>query len=114
MKNRFAFTALLVISMLSSCNLINPEEQAPSYLELKTFQLSTNYTTQGTNSHKIKDAWNFPSNIYPPGLTFAFMKFQSRLHLMVMYFEEVISEEEMDKIEKQIRYELIFGIEINS
>ncbi len=66
------------------------------------------------NNHKIKDAWNFPSNIYPPGLTFAFMKFQSRLHLMVMYFEEVISEDEMNTIEKQIRHELVFGKEIDS
>ena len=66
------------------------------------------------NHHKIKDAWNFPSNIYPPGLTFAFMKFQNRLHLMLMYFEEVISEEEMNRIEKQIRYELVFGKEIDS
>jgi hypothetical protein len=66
------------------------------------------------NNHKIKDAWNFPSNIYPPGLTFAFMKFQNRLHLMVMYFEEVISEVDMDTIEKQIRYELVVGKELDS
>ncbi len=66
------------------------------------------------NNHKIKDAWNFPSNIYPPGLTFAFMKFQNRLHLMVMYFEEVLSEEEMNTIEKQIRHELVFGKEFDS
>jgi hypothetical protein len=65
-------------------------------------------------NHKIKDAWNFPSNIYPPGLTFAFMKFQNRLHLMVMYFEEVLSEEDMDKMEKQIRHELVFGKEFES
>ncbi len=64
------------------------------------------------NNHKIKDAWNFPSNIYPPGLTFAFMRFQNRLHLMIVYFEEVISEDEMNTIEKQIRYELVFGKEL--
>lgn len=65
-------------------------------------------------NHKIIDAWNFPSNIYPPGLTFAFMKFQGRLHLMVMYFEEVISESDIDTIEKQIRHELIVGKELDS
>ncbi len=64
------------------------------------------------NNHKIKDVWNFPSNIYPPGLTFAFMRFQNKLHLMVLYFEEVLTAEEMDTIEKQIRYELVFGKEI--
>lgn len=58
MKNLFAvIAAFAALLSVSSCNLINPEEQAPSYLELKTFSLSTNYATQGTASHKIKDAW---------------------------------------------------------
>lgn len=59
------------------------------------------------NDHVIKDAWSFPSGIYPPGLSFAFMRFKNNLHVMIMYFEEVISEAEVDMLEKQIRTDLL-------
>jgi hypothetical protein len=58
-------------------------------------------------NHTIKDAWSFPSGIYPPGLSFAFMRFKNNLHVMIMYFEEVISESEIDLLEKQIRADLL-------
>jgi hypothetical protein len=59
----------------------------------------------------IKDSWSFPSNIYPPGLTFAFMRYHDCLHLMILYFDDVLSATELDKLEKQIRHELISGTE---
>jgi hypothetical protein len=64
MKTPFAiFAALLVLlTCFSSCDLINPDEEVPSYLEIKAFKLSTNYATQGTASHKIKDAWVYVDN----------------------------------------------------
>jgi NRPS condensation-like uncharacterized protein len=57
--------------------------------------------------HNIKDAWSFPSGIYPPGLSFAFMRFQEKLHIMIMYFEDVISEKEIDQLEMHIKQDLL-------
>ncbi len=57
--------------------------------------------------HAIKDAWSFPSSIYPPGLNFAFMRFRNKLHIMIMYFEEVISESDAEQLEKQFRTDLL-------
>jgi hypothetical protein len=57
--------------------------------------------------HNIKDAWSFPSGIYPPGLSFAFMRFQRKLHLMIMYFEDVISAEGIDQLEADIKQDLL-------
>lgn len=57
--------------------------------------------------HDVKDAWSFPSGIYPPGLSFAFMRFQSKLHIMMMYFEDVISAKEIDQLEADIKQDLL-------
>lgn len=59
--------------------------------------------------HPIKDAWSFPPGIYPPGLNFAFMRFKKSLHIMIMYFEEVISPIEIELLEKQLREDLLKG-----
>ena len=59
----------------------------------------------------IKDSWSFPSNIYPPGLTFAFMRYRDCLHLMILYFDDVLTATELDTLEKRIRHELINGTE---
>jgi hypothetical protein len=60
-------------------------------------------------NHKIQDSWSFPSNIYPPGLTFAFMRYRDCLHLMILYFDDVLTTSELDKVEAQLRHELITG-----
>lgn len=57
----------------------------------------------------VIDALSFPPNIYPPGLTFAFMRFEGRLQIMVLYYKEVLSELEMEQLEKQLKFELING-----
>jgi len=46
----------LYIIILCQCNLINPEEEFPSYLYIDTISLNTIVATQGSNSHKITDA----------------------------------------------------------
>jgi hypothetical protein len=61
--------------------------------------------------HSITDSWSFPSNIYPPGLTFAFMRYRDWLHLMILYFDDVLTTSELDQLEKKIRHELITGTE---
>jgi hypothetical protein len=47
--------------LLPSCNIINPDEQVPAYLEMDDFSL---YTTvgQGTNSQKITDLWTYTNS----------------------------------------------------
>jgi hypothetical protein len=64
MKTQFAIFAafLILLTSFTSCDLINPDEEVPSYLEIKAFDLTTNYATQGTASHKIKDAWVYVDN----------------------------------------------------
>lgn len=57
--------------------------------------------------HTVKDAWSFPSGIYPPGLNFAFMRFRNRLHIMIMYFEEVLTPSEIDLLEASIKHDLL-------
>ena len=50
----FGFFATL---LLSSCELYNPAEPIPAYIHIEKFNLTTDYITEGTNSHKITDAW---------------------------------------------------------
>lgn len=64
-----------------------------------------NFTHFG--SYPIKDAWSFPPGIYPPGLNFAFMRFKNSLHIMIMYYEEVISPMEVELLERQLRQDLL-------
>ncbi len=53
----FAFAALIIlIRCISSCNMINPDEDIPSYIRIDSFTLTTN-SIQGANTHKIIDAW---------------------------------------------------------
>ncbi|MBS1764322.1 MAG: hypothetical protein JSS90_05060 [Bacteroidetes bacterium] len=53
---------LLIIAFASSCNLINPAEPTPSYLQIDTIMFTTDYATQGSASHKIRDAWIYLDN----------------------------------------------------
>ena len=54
-----SFTYLLLFLIISSCDIINPEETIPSYIQVDEFQLTTNESIQGTNSHQITDVWAF-------------------------------------------------------
>jgi hypothetical protein len=59
------------------------------------------------HGHDVKGAWSFPSGVYPPGLSFAFMRFKNTLQLMICYFEGVVSEAEADEMANSIRHDLI-------
>lgn len=61
------------------------------------------------SQQKVINALSLPANPCPPGLTFAFMKFQNSLHLMMLYHPEAISEEEIDFLAKHIQFELMGG-----
>lgn len=43
--------------MISSCELYNPSEPIPAYIHIDKIALSTIAATEGSNSHKITDAW---------------------------------------------------------
>lgn len=57
----------------------------------------------------IKNVISLPPNTYPPGLTFAFMKFRNKLQLAILYYDQAVNLQEIAMIESQIRHELING-----
>jgi hypothetical protein len=46
------------------CNLINPDEAIPAYIEVKGINVTSNYVTQGTTSNKITDVWVYAGGSY--------------------------------------------------
>ena len=63
MNSRSTFITLLFIAFgllgsISSCDLINPEEQIPSFLCIDTIAINP-ISQQGTDDHNIVDAWVF-------------------------------------------------------
>lgn len=59
LRSAIFFLALALLgSSYTSCDLINPEEQIPSYLKIDSISLSVT-SGQGTNDHNIVDAWVF-------------------------------------------------------
>lgn len=53
-KHLYIVFAIIIATLLSACD---KEEKIPSYLRINSFTLTTDYPTEGTNSHKITDAW---------------------------------------------------------
>ncbi len=53
------FMGFLITIIYNSCEVINPDEPIPSYIKIDQINLQTNYSTQGSNSHNIVDAWVF-------------------------------------------------------
>ncbi len=61
MKNIILYPLFLglIAIILSNCELINPVEQIPAYIEIESIDLQTNSNTQGSNSAKITEATVF-------------------------------------------------------
>jgi len=51
-----------MLLLLSSCSIIDPEEQIPAYLEINRFELTTT-PAQGENSAQITEAWVFVNDL---------------------------------------------------
>ena len=51
-----------MLLFLSSCSIIDPEEQIPAYLEINSFELTTT-PAQGENSAQITEAWVFVNDL---------------------------------------------------
>src|SRR5580693_7824504 len=49
--------SILVIYLFNSCNLFDPPSAIPSYVHIDSIGFTSYYLTQGSNSHKISDAW---------------------------------------------------------
>lgn len=45
------------VAVWGGCELINPEEPVPGYIEVEPFELSTNPATQGSRSARITEVW---------------------------------------------------------
>ncbi len=57
-KNKISFFCLLFVTLLlSSCEFINPDEEIPSFIKIDAINLTTDYSTEGSASHKITDVW---------------------------------------------------------
>jgi hypothetical protein len=57
--------AALLFAMVSSCNLINPDEEPPAYIEINSFTFDPNPTLAEmgpSTSTKIKDVWVYVDN----------------------------------------------------
>ena len=55
----------------------------------------------------MKDVLIIPPNIFPPGLTFSFMRYNQALKMNIVYNEAAISDAELNKIESTIRHLLV-------
>jgi len=49
--------------MISGCNIVNPDESIPAYVEIKTMNVAPN-ANFGSNSHNIKDVWAYADGKY--------------------------------------------------
>lgn len=59
-SGKYCFLSLVFLALaalLPSCEVINPDEGIPAYIQIDTITLSTTYIEEGTASHKITDAW---------------------------------------------------------
>ena len=59
------------------------------------------------NGCKITNSISVPPNTYPPGLTFAFNRFEDKIQIVIPYYKHLFTEMDMDKIEGKLRGELL-------
>jgi len=55
---------LLAFAFLSACEIINPEEEIPSYIYVEPFQLNTHQASEGSNSSKITEVWLSSNGVF--------------------------------------------------
>lgn len=58
------YIATLIILFTASCEIINPEEDTASFVEINHTTVSSNYTTQGTASSNVSDVWVYMDGNY--------------------------------------------------
>ncbi len=63
MKNNSLFLAIVIMLLGSSCEIINPSEDIPAYLNIEKMDVMSS-GAQGSNSQIITDAWVYVDNEY--------------------------------------------------
>jgi len=58
----YHLTLILLLCLLNSCDISNPEEAIPAYLKIERFDFSTT-PEQGTDSEQITDVWVFVNDL---------------------------------------------------
>lgn len=74
------------------------------------FYSDTGDLFQNTDSlfnQPIKQAVHYPPNLYPPGITFVFSRFQGTLQVTLAYMESVISEQEVEQLFNELTQALL-------
>jgi hypothetical protein len=51
------YLLLFFVATISSCSVLDKEEEIPAYIYIEKIDLVTDFQTMGTNSHEILDAW---------------------------------------------------------
>ena len=62
MRAKLLAFLLLFFLFFSSCEIINPDEDIPSYVRVENISLVTDTATQGSASHRITDVWLYVDN----------------------------------------------------
>jgi len=58
----YNFAFVICFIQLTSCNIFDPQEDVPAFLEIDTILLSTNFGAEGTEFQSFSDAWVFVNN----------------------------------------------------
>ncbi|WP_367389269.1 hypothetical protein [Lewinella sp. LCG006] len=58
------FGILSILFSLSTCDVINPEEAIPAYLEINEFSLTSVAGSQGSASERITEVWVFVDGVF--------------------------------------------------
>ena len=62
--HKFLFAALLICLSFSACNIINPKEQVPTYLQLEPFVFSNpDSSFTGSSTYSIPSAWVYADDV---------------------------------------------------
>jgi len=58
MYKRILFLAVFsIIVLVTSCDIINPEEETPAYISVESFMLTENNSVSTSTNHNITDVW---------------------------------------------------------
>lgn len=53
------YTAIFLLILLNSCEIINPVEKTPAFIKVDSVKLITDYSAEGSSSHNIVDVWHY-------------------------------------------------------
>lgn len=66
-RNKIICLLMLTAAVTSSCNVINPQEDIPAYIEVDSIYVYTDMETQGTASSNLPDFWLTVDGIFLSG-----------------------------------------------